>query len=67
MANLAAADRRLASPQEVAEFLGVPVGTLYQWRHMRTGPKGYRVGRYVRYRWSEVEQWLDGQASQPNA
>ena len=35
--------------REVAEFLGVPVATLYQWRHQGYGPRGRRVGRYLRY------------------
>jgi excisionase family DNA binding protein len=41
---------RLLTIAEVADYLGVPVGTMYQWRHKRTGPKGIRVGRHVRYR-----------------
>lgn len=47
------------SPQEVADFLGIPVGTLHQWRHRGTGPKGAKVGRHVRYRRSDVEAWFD--------
>ena len=46
---------------EVAEMLGVPLRTLYQWRSHRAGPIGYRVGRYVRYRRSTVEEWLETQ------
>jgi excisionase family DNA binding protein len=53
---------RLLTIAEVADYLGVPVGTLYQWRHKRTGPKGIRVGRHVRYRPREVEAWLDSLA-----
>jgi excisionase family DNA binding protein len=49
---------RLLSAAEVAEVLGVPVGTLYQWRHRGTGPKGLRVGRHLRYRISDVEAHL---------
>ncbi len=52
----------LMSPQGVAEFLGLPVGTIYRWRQHGEGPIGYRVGRHVRYKRSEVERWLDGQA-----
>ncbi|MGH7340569.1 MAG: helix-turn-helix domain-containing protein, partial [Candidatus Rokuibacteriota bacterium] len=29
---------KLMSAEEVAEFLGIPVNTLYQWRHKGTGP-----------------------------
>lgn len=53
---------RLLTIAEVADFLGVPVGTVYQWRHKRTGPKGIRVGRHVRYRPREVEAWLESLA-----
>ncbi|GAA0443651.1 helix-turn-helix domain-containing protein [Streptomyces olivaceiscleroticus] len=55
-------DRRpLANPEELSDFLGVPVKTLYQWRHRGIGPKGTKVGRHIRYRWKEVEAWLDSQ------
>jgi excisionase family DNA binding protein len=54
--------RRLATVEEVSEYLGVPVPTLYQWRAKGTGPRGSKVGRWVRYRWDDVEQWLDDQS-----
>ena len=61
--NTVAGDRRpLASPKELSEFLGVPVDTLYQWNHRGTGPKAHKVGRHLRYRWQEVDAWLDAQA-----
>ena len=53
--------RRLLSADEVAEFLGVPVKTLYQWRYKGVGPSGARVGRHLRYRVADVEAWVDGQ------
>lgn len=58
------ADRRpLATMAEVAAYLKTPVATLYQWRHRGVGPRGSRVGRHVRYRWDDVERWLDEQAT----
>lgn len=48
-------------PSEVAEFLRIPEATLAQWRSRGTGPRWRRVGRHVRYRWSDVEAWYDGQ------
>ncbi|MEU5668965.1 helix-turn-helix domain-containing protein [Micromonospora sp. NPDC047753] len=54
--------RPLATPEQVAEYLGVPIQTLYQWRHRSVGPRGSKVGRHVRYRWDDVEKWLDDQA-----
>ena len=49
----------LLSVDEVAEFLGIPVATLYQWRHKGCGPEAYRVGRHLRYDPSTVRAWLD--------
>jgi hypothetical protein len=43
---------------DVSAFLGVPVGTLYQWRYMRIGPPAYRVGRHIRYDPAAVRTWL---------
>lgn len=53
-------DERLLSVAEVATYLGVPVKTLYQWRHKGVGPRAMRVGRHLRYRRSELDRWLDG-------
>jgi excisionase family DNA binding protein len=53
----------LATPAEIAEYLGVPVKTLYQWKYRGTGPKVHKVGRHLRYRWREVDAWLDRQTS----
>ena len=52
---------RLLTVEELADYLGVPVATLYQWRHRGEGPSGFRVGRYIRYRWVDVEAWIDRQ------
>ncbi|WP_333769815.1 helix-turn-helix transcriptional regulator [Streptomyces sp. IBSBF 2435] len=54
--------RPLATPAELSAYLGVPVATLYQWRHQGLGPKVHKVGRHLRYRWAEVEAWVDQQA-----
>jgi excisionase family DNA binding protein len=49
----------LMSPFDVAKYLGVPLRTVYRWRSRGNGPRGYRVGRHVRYRCSDVERWLE--------
>lgn len=46
--------------QQLADYLGVPVQTIYQWRKRRYGPPGRRMGKHVRYRRSDVERWIDG-------
>jgi predicted DNA-binding transcriptional regulator AlpA len=53
---------RLAEPQEVADFLRVDRKLLYDWRYRGIGPRALRVGGHLRYRWSEVERWLDEQS-----
>ena len=47
---------------ELSAMLGVPIDTLYGWRHRGVGPAGYRIGRHVRYRRATVEAWLARQA-----
>ena len=53
---------RLMTIAELSWMLGIPVDTLYGWRHRGLGPRGYAVGRHVRYRRSTVEVWLSEQA-----
>jgi excisionase family DNA binding protein len=48
---------RLLSVEELAAYLGVPKKTVYScWRQW--GLRGYRVGRYLRFRERHVEEWL---------
>jgi excisionase family DNA binding protein len=51
--------QRLLPPEEVAEFLGVEVATLYRWRYAGEGPPALRVGKYLRYDPAALKQWLD--------
>ncbi|MFD7119625.1 helix-turn-helix transcriptional regulator [Streptomyces sp. NPDC059922] len=53
----------LATPAEVAAYLGVPVKTLYQWKYRGIGPNVHKVGRHLRYRWPEVDAWLRARTS----
>jgi predicted DNA-binding transcriptional regulator AlpA len=53
----------LATPEEVATYYGVPVATLYQWRHRGIGPKASRIGRHLRYLWEDVEAYRDQRAT----
>ena len=54
---------RLWTAQDVADYLTVPIATLYQWRYLGTGPTAYRVGRHLRYEPAAVQAWLDQRAS----
>ena len=45
------------TPQDLAAREGVPVATVYNWRTSGYGPRGFRVGKYLRYRLEDVEAW----------
>lgn len=49
----------LLTIEEVSEWLGIPRGTLYQWRTRKQGPRAIKVGGALRYRRTEVEAYLD--------
>ncbi|WP_435589785.1 helix-turn-helix transcriptional regulator [Micromonospora aurantiaca (nom. illeg.)] len=61
-ASVAVTRSPLATAEQVADYLGVPVATLYQWRYRNLGPRASKVGRHLRYRWADVESWVDDQA-----
>src|SRR4051812_48337614 len=48
----------LLSIEDLAEFLGVPVTTIYDWRVNGKGPCGIRVGHHVKFAMSDVLSWL---------
>ncbi|MEU0794830.1 helix-turn-helix domain-containing protein [Amycolatopsis sp. NBC_01488] len=52
---------KLLSIEDVADYLGIPKNTLYQWRTKGYGPTGRRIGKYVRYRSEDVDSWVDQQ------
>lgn len=60
MSKLAPPADRLWSVEEVSYYLGVPVSTLYFWRSEGGGPPSRRVGRHLRYRAEDVEDWVRG-------
>ncbi|TQN32061.1 AlpA family transcriptional regulator [Haloactinospora alba] len=51
--------RPLWSPSELANYLGVPVTTIYRWQHIGTAPPSIRLGRHTRYRPDAVDRWLN--------
>ena len=51
----------LLSIEDLAEYLGVPVTTIYDWRVDGKGPRGVRVGRHVKFTRSDVLAWIDAQ------
>ena len=54
-------NKSLLTPKQAAEFLGVPKGTLSQWRSQRRGPPYIKLeGQLVRYRLADLEVYLSG-------
>ena len=50
--------RVLLLPPQVAERVGVTVGTLTNWRCLGIGPPWLKVGFRIRYVESELNAWL---------
>lgn len=49
---------RLWTVNETAEFLGIPVSTLYYWSYRgEGGPRILRIGRSLRYNPYDVAEW----------
>lgn len=58
---------------ELADYLSVTPQALYDLRSKGRGPRGFRVGRQLRFRPAEVEAWIagmeaaDGERHRPRA
>jgi excisionase family DNA binding protein len=46
---------------ELAEYLGVPVQTIYDWRMSAHAPRAYKIGKHLRFALSDVQAWLEEQ------
>ena len=60
-ADRSSAEHRLdpvVTLSQLAARLGVSVQTLYDLRSQGRGPRGFRVGRELRFRVSEIAAWL---------
>jgi len=52
--------RRLATVDEFCEYAGLTRGQAAQMRYMGSGPEFVKItGRQVRYRWSDIEKWVE--------
>jgi predicted DNA-binding transcriptional regulator AlpA len=51
---------RYLTPDDLVVMFDLPsVETVYQWRRKRTGPRGFRVGRHLRYDPADVQAWVE--------
>ncbi|MEU9977947.1 helix-turn-helix domain-containing protein [Streptomyces sp. NPDC051014] len=47
------------TPEDLVTLLRLPsVETVYQWRRKGTGPRGFRVGRHLRFDPDDVRTWV---------
>lgn len=59
----------IIDPVELAQRLRVKPTTIYEWMRRRDAPDAlpyFRVGRFLRFRWSEVSQWLLSSRAKPD-
>jgi excisionase family DNA binding protein len=57
----ASREPELLTITEAAEVLRAPVATLRYWRHLGTGPRSFRIGRRVLYRYDDLQAWVEAQ------
>ena len=64
----------LLNINELADYLGVPVSTIYDWRTNGKGPRAYRFGKRIMFGVTDIHAWMDtmrepspGAASFPTA
>ena len=56
--NASSSGNDLMTLGEASAYLRTPVATLRYWRHLGTGPAGFRLGRRVMYRREDVDRWV---------
>ncbi len=56
----------LVGVTELAEYLGVPAQRIYDWRLTGVGPRGYRLGRELKFPVSEIRRWLAERDERPS-
>jgi DNA-binding transcriptional MerR regulator len=49
----------LATPEEVAAYLGVKPQTLAVWVTRKVGPPFIKIEGRRRYRWSDIREYVD--------
>jgi len=54
----------LLTETELAAELRVSRRTLQRWRTEGRGPRWIRVGKAPRYKWGDVQAWLEAHAGQ---
>jgi excisionase family DNA binding protein len=57
-------NNKLMTTKELAEYLGIAISTIMQYRMLGTGPQYIKLGHLVRYRATDVAEWLESKKTQ---
>ena len=49
----------LIGVDELAEWLGVPIQTIYDWRLSGRAPRAHKIGKHLLFALSDVQAWLE--------
>jgi excisionase family DNA binding protein len=49
----------LIGVEDVASIVGVSASTVRWWRQTGKGPRSARIGKHVKYRRVDVEEWIE--------
>jgi predicted DNA-binding transcriptional regulator AlpA len=63
-AETSSADR-LITTKIAADLLGRHPAVLADWRHQKRGPRYIKIGKSIRYRMSDLENWVDRHTVDP--
>lgn len=51
---------------QAAEYLGCSSATLRRWRRGLFGPRFFRAGRLIRYRYQDLDKWIAAHSEPPD-
>lgn len=43
----------------LADYLGIPVSTIYDWRTNGKGPRSYHLGKRIMFGITDIRAWMD--------
>ena len=55
----------LLAEGEIARQIGVSLHTIRRWRHERKGPAYLRMGRTIRYRQEDIDEFIARSVNEP--
>jgi predicted DNA-binding transcriptional regulator AlpA len=56
---------RLITTKIAADLLGRHPAVLADWRHQKRGPRYIKIGKSIRYRLSDIDNWIDRHTVDP--